>query len=79
MSMALGLMLQSNSLQLGSYKFNIIIIIINITFESGVTDTPNALRYNFVEKSNSLNFIFFEYFLYKKLTRNVARATFLVT
>ena len=49
-------MLQPNSLKLGSCKFNIIINIINITFGSEVTDRLNALRYNFVEKSNTHKF-----------------------
>ena len=51
--------LQSDSYQrltFGSCKFNIIINIINITFGLGVTERPNALRYNFVEKPNTLKF-----------------------
>jgi len=38
----LGLILQSDPLKLGSYKFNVIINIINITLGSGVTATPNT-------------------------------------
>jgi hypothetical protein len=50
------LMLQPDSLTLGSCKFNIIINIINITFGSGLTNRPNALRYNFIERPNTLRF-----------------------
>jgi hypothetical protein len=46
--------LQPNPLKLESCKFNIIINIINITFGSGVADRPNALRYNFAERPNTL-------------------------
>jgi hypothetical protein len=52
-------MLQLNSLKLESYKFNIIINIINIIFGPGVVDRPNALRYNFVEDLTFLDFNFF--------------------
>jgi len=72
-------MLQLNSLKLESWKFNIIINIINITFGSGVAGRLNALRYNFVEGPNILRFKFFLiFFIQKKLARSVARATFLV-
>jgi hypothetical protein len=48
----LGLVLQPNSLKLGSCKFNVIINIINITFGSGVAVKPKTLRYNFIKKPN---------------------------
>jgi hypothetical protein len=46
--------LQPYPLKLGSYKFNIIINIINITSRSGVADKLNALRYSFAERPNTL-------------------------
>jgi hypothetical protein len=48
------LMLQPNSLKLGSCKFNIIINIINITFRSGIADKLNVLKYSFAERPNTL-------------------------
>jgi hypothetical protein len=52
----LGLVLQSNSLKLGSCKFNVIINIINITFKSGVAAKPKIFRYNFAEKPKTFKF-----------------------
>jgi hypothetical protein len=49
----LSLVLQLDSLKLGSCKFNVIINIINITFGSGVAAKPKTLRYNFTEKPNT--------------------------
>jgi len=46
--------LHSNSIKLGSCKFNIIVNIINITCGSGVADRLNALRYNFATRPNTL-------------------------
>jgi hypothetical protein len=51
--MLLGLVLESNSLKFGSCEFNVIINIINITFESGVATKPKTLGYNFVERPNT--------------------------
>jgi len=51
--MLLGLVLQSNPLKFGLYKFNVIINIINITLGSGVTTKPKTLEYNFVERPNT--------------------------
>ena len=53
-------MLQSGSLKLGSYKFNVIVNIINITLRSGVAAKPKILGYSFAEKLK----IFKSYFLY---------------
>jgi len=47
----LGLVLQSDPLKLGSYKFNVIINIINITVGSGVAATPKTLGYSFAKKT----------------------------
>jgi hypothetical protein len=55
--------LQPDSLKLGSYKFNFIINIINITLRSGVVAKPKILGYNFAEKPNIFKFLFFLYFL----------------
>jgi hypothetical protein len=49
----LGLILQSDPLKLGSYKFNVIINIINITLGSGVTATPKTLGYSFAKRPNT--------------------------
>jgi hypothetical protein len=49
----LGLVLQSNSLKLGSCKFNVIINIINITLGSGVAAIPKTLGYSFAKKPNT--------------------------
>jgi len=46
----LGPVLQSDSLKLGSCKFNVIINIINITFRSGVAAKPKTFGYSFAEK-----------------------------
>jgi hypothetical protein len=52
-------MLQPGSLKLGSYKFNFIINIINITLRSDVVVKPKILGYNFAEKPNIFKFLFF--------------------
>jgi len=49
----LGLVLQPDPLKLGSFKFNVIINIINITLGSGVAVKPKTLRYSFVKKPNT--------------------------
>ena len=60
-------MLQPDSLKLGSYKFNFIINIINITLRSDVVAKPKILGYNFAEKTQYfLIFIFFNIFYAKK-------------
>ena len=46
----LGLVLQSDLLKLGSFKFN---VIINIKFGLGVAVKPKTLKYNFVKKPNA--------------------------
>jgi len=46
----LGMVLQSDSLKLGSCKFN---VIINITLGSDVAATPKTLGYNFAKKPNT--------------------------
>jgi hypothetical protein len=51
--------LQPDSLKLGSYKFNFIINIINITLRSDVVVKLKILRYNFAEKPNIFKFLFF--------------------
>jgi hypothetical protein len=45
----LGLVLQSDSLKLGSCKFNVIINIINITLGSSVAAKSKTFRYSFAE------------------------------
>jgi hypothetical protein len=50
----LGPVLQPDSLKLESWKFNLIINIINITLESSVAARPKALGYIFVEGHNTL-------------------------
>ena len=50
----LDLVLQSDSLKLESYKFNIIIVIINITLGSSVAVKPKAFGYIFAERPNTL-------------------------
>jgi hypothetical protein len=47
------LVLQPDPLKLGSFKFNVIINIINITLGSGVAIKPKTLGYNFVKKPNT--------------------------
>ena len=51
-----GLVLQSDSLKLGSCKFNVIINIINITLGSGVAATPKTVGYSFVKRPNTFRF-----------------------
>jgi hypothetical protein len=46
--------LQPDSLKLESYKFNIIINIINITLELSVVARPKALGYIFAERHNTI-------------------------
>jgi hypothetical protein len=58
--------LQPDSLKLGSYKFNFIINIINITLRSGVVAKPKILGYNFAEKPNIFKFLFFLIFFMQK-------------
>jgi len=50
----LGPVLQPDSLKLESWKFNLIINIINITLESSVAARPKALGYIFLEGHNTL-------------------------
>ena len=50
----LDLVLQSDSLKLESYKFNIIIVIINITLGSSVAVKPKAFGYIFAKRPNTL-------------------------
>jgi len=69
--------LQPDSLKLGSYKFNFIINIINITLRSGVVAKPKILGYNFAEKPNIFK-IFFNIFYVKKMTCGIARVSKLV-
>ena len=60
-------MLQSDSLKLGSCKFNVIINIINITFKSDVVAKLKILEYSFTEKPKIFKFYFFIiFFIYKK-------------
>jgi len=49
----LGLVLQSDSLKLGSCKFNVIINIINIILGSGVAATPKTIGYSFAKKKKT--------------------------
>jgi hypothetical protein len=49
----LSLVLQPDPLKLGSFKFNVIINIINITLGSGVAVKPKTLGYSFVKKPNT--------------------------
>ena len=49
----LGLVLQLDPFKLGSYKFNVIINIINITLRSGVAAKPKMLGYGFAIKPNT--------------------------
>jgi hypothetical protein len=49
----LGLVLQLDPFKLGSYKFNVIINIINITLRSGVVAKPKTLGYGFAKKPNT--------------------------
>jgi hypothetical protein len=58
--------LQSDSLKLGSCKFNVIINIINITFRSGVAAKPKTFGYSFAENLKLLNLSFFYIFFIKK-------------
>jgi len=62
----LGPVLQSDSLKLGSYKFNFIINIINITLRSDVAAKPKILGYNFAEKPMIFKFLFFFNIFYAK-------------
>jgi len=52
----LGLVLQSDPLKLGSFKFNVIINIINITLGSGVAAKPKTIGYNFPERPKIFRF-----------------------
>jgi hypothetical protein len=47
------LILQPDPLKLGSFKFNVIINIINITLGSGVAVKLKTLEYSFVKKPNT--------------------------
>jgi len=49
----LGLVLQPDPLKLGSYKFIVIINIINITLGSGVAAKSKTLGYNFEERPST--------------------------
>jgi hypothetical protein len=55
----ISLVLQSNSLKLRSYKFNVIINIINIIFGLDIAVKLKTLKYNFIEKPNIFKFYFF--------------------
>jgi hypothetical protein len=62
----LGPVLQSDSLKLGSYKFNFIINIINITLRSDVAAKSKILGYNFIEKPKIFKVLFFLIFFMQK-------------
>jgi len=49
----LSLVLQPNPLKLGSYKFNVIINIINITLGSNVAVKSKTPEYIFIERPNT--------------------------
>jgi len=63
----LGLILQPNSLKLGSCKFNAIINIINIILGSDVAVKPKTLGYSFTERPNTFKSLFFYIFYAKKI------------
>jgi hypothetical protein len=52
----LGLVLQLDPFKLRSCKFNIVIIIINITLRSDVAAKPETLGYSFAKKPNTFRF-----------------------
>jgi hypothetical protein len=52
--MALGLVLQPDALKLESWKFNIIINIINITPGLDIAVRPKAFGFSFVDRPNAL-------------------------